>query len=300
MSKAKDWVFTLNNYTDAELDDLNESLTTDDVKYAVFGYEVAETGTPHLQGFLSLTKRKRMSAVKSILNERCFVETRRGTKKQAIEYCKKENNFKEFGDVDNVNGNQGFRTDLDKVAEMVKDGATLAEVAEAQPKSWIHYHKGITSLKTVLSEPYTPSGLRGVWFYGVAGAGKSRYVHETFTDLYLKQQNKWWDNYQGEKHVLLDDLDTDKLAHHLKIWADRYPCTGEVKGGTVNLTHDLFIVTSNFTPGELFKDLDYRTVEAIERRFSVHEVRLGFEVDENALVDTGAFTTVIEPPYPTS
>jgi len=300
MSICKDWVFTLNNYTDAEVDDLNGSLDADSIKYAVYGYEVGESGTPHLQGFLSLVKKKRMSAVKSIVNERAHLEPRRGSKKQAIEYCKKDNNYKEFGDVEHAMHGQGHRTDLDKVTDMIKDGATLAEVAEAQPKSWIHYHKGITSLKTVLSEPYTPSGLRGVWFYGVAGAGKSRYVHENFSDLYLKQQNKWWDNYQGEKFVLLDDLDTDKLAHHLKIWADRYPCTGEVKGGTVNLTHDLFIVTSNFTPAELFKDLDYRTVEAIERRFSVHEVRLGFEVDENALVDTGAFTTVIEPPYPTS
>lgn len=42
------------------------------------------------------------------------------------------------------------------------------------------------------------------------------------------------------------------LGHYLKIWADRYACTGETKGGTIPLNHDKFIVTSNYSIADIF------------------------------------------------
>lgn len=71
--------------------------------------------------------------------------------------------------------------------------------------------------------------------YGAPGTGKSRAAYEKYPDAYRKSQNKWFDGYESHKVIIIDDLDTDMLGHHLKIWADRYPCIGEVKGGTVNL-----------------------------------------------------------------
>jgi len=62
-------------------------------------------------------------------------------------------------------------------------------------------------------------------------------------------------------------LDSDCLAHYLKIWADKWPCTGEVKGGTVSLMHERFVVTSNFRIEELFQKDQIR--EAVLRRFKV-------------------------------
>lgn len=86
----------------------------------------------------------------------------------------------------------------------------------------------------------------------------------------------------------MDDLDFaggQMLGHYLKIWADKWACTGEVKGGTVPLCHKRFIVTSNYTIAELFgpEKGEGETgqsaqnkrilVEALERRFEVEEVR---------------------------
>lgn len=75
--------------------------------------------------------------------------------------------------------------------------------------------------------------LNHLWIYGEAGVGKTRWVWENCAhSLYVKNINKWWDNYNREMYVLIDDWDpTHKiLAHHLKNWADRYPFLGEKKG----------------------------------------------------------------------
>lgn len=69
------------------------------------------------------------------------------------------------------------------------------------------------------------------------------------------------------------------LGHYLKIWADKWACTGEVKGGTVPLNHHKFIVTSNYSIREVYgadetdsnkaKIAKEEMVKAIERRFKI-------------------------------
>jgi len=69
------------------------------------------------------------------------------------------------------------------------------------------------------------SELDNYWYYGATGTGKSRAVREEFGDsLYSKNINKWFDDYQGEKTVLLDDFGKTHvtLGDHLKRWSDHY------------------------------------------------------------------------------
>jgi len=76
--------------------------------------------------------------------------------------------------------------------------------------------------------------------------------------------------YINQKHVLLDDFDKGGacLGHHIKIWTDRYACTGETKGGQIPLNYDKFIITSNYTPEQIWPD-DAILVQAVRRRFKV-------------------------------
>ena len=61
-----------------------------------------------------------------------------------------------------------------------------------------------------------------LWFYGGSGTGKSYTARKMWPEAYIKQANKWWDDYKQEPCTLIEDFDIihDKLAHHLKIWAD--------------------------------------------------------------------------------
>lgn len=121
--------------------------------------------------------------------------------------------------------------------------------------------------RSILVEPYSHPTTRGYWIWGPPGTGKSHVARVAFPDAYMKSQNKWWDGYEGQHAVILDDLDTNVLGHYLKIWADKYACQGEVKGGSVQLAHRILIVTSNYHPSALF-DCESMN-EAVSRRFII-------------------------------
>lgn len=129
----------------------------------------------------------------------------------------------------------------------------------------------------LLEAPKDMSEVRGVWIYGSPGVGKSHRVRTVIPqeDLFLKSMNKWWDGYEGQPNVLLDDFDKNGkvLGHYLKIWSDKWACTGEVKGSTVPLNYQKFFITSNYHPDDIWPfNEDEELNKAICRRFRIIHV----------------------------
>ena len=78
--------------------------------------------------------------IKRILHDpSTHVEQRYGTAKEAIEYCKKDGNFMEFGRPKK----HGERNDLSDVYESLKVGRSLQDIIEEHPGTYIRYLRGI-------------------------------------------------------------------------------------------------------------------------------------------------------------
>lgn len=123
-----------------------------------------------------------------------------------------------------------------------------------------------------MKKPEPLSTVCGLWIYGDTGTGKTHSVVMQHPDRYIKPLNKWWDGYQGEDVVHLDEVAPDHakwMAPFLKKWADRWPFDAETKGSAIQIRPRLVVVTSNYSLLEMgFQEND---LPALQRRF--REVR---------------------------
>lgn len=83
--RSRKWCFTVNNYTDEDLDQIS-SLNT---QYLIYGRERGEEGTDHIQGFAIFRNAVTFSSLKSKL-PRAHIEITKGSTEENIRYCTKE------------------------------------------------------------------------------------------------------------------------------------------------------------------------------------------------------------------
>ena len=258
--QGKRWCFTLNNYAPGDVDTIRNA---PDRMYAIIGKEIGDSGTPHLQGYITFDKNKRLSALKSIAPTAHW-EMAKGTTEHNIAYCSKDGDFVECGDRPKV----GRKATFADAVDMIVGGDSIHRVATDCPEQYARGGRGLRELKFAITNPYIHTDVRGEWYVGAPGTGKSHKARTENPGAYIKAQNKWWDGYDGEDVVILDDMDDACLKHYLKIWTDKWSCKGETKGGHVQLRHTKFIVTSNFTIDQLFGE-NAEICDAIKRRFRV-------------------------------
>ena len=86
MSIAKNWTFTCNNWTPEDRKKFEEF----DCRYIIFGEEVGKEGTPHLQGYLQLHIKKRLSYLKKNLHSTAHFEAAIASYKANKDYCSKD------------------------------------------------------------------------------------------------------------------------------------------------------------------------------------------------------------------
>ncbi len=171
------------------------------------------------------------------------------------------------------------------IAKEVFEGKPLAQAIKENPDCLFEHYswkRSVCSYKLDAAKPYAPGGVRGLWFWGKPNTGKSHRAREISLkefdqNPYVKDTTRWWDGYEGEKVVVLDDLDSSfaqmpGLTNRLKVWTDKYPVNGEIKGGTIPLEHEIFIVTSNHRPHEVWPKAEQRSdLAAVLSRFYLQE-----------------------------
>lgn len=253
MSRTRGWCFTLNNYT--PIDELEFGLIPD-LKYYVYGREVGEQGTPHLQGYLHFNNKKSLRQLKHHFPTGHF-EPRRGSINQAVDYCKKDGDFTEWGEKpcnDNIEKGSKSKERWEKILSLARNGDWNTIMSE-YPGVWVLHQPRLRQL--VERAPAIIDGdLRHEWWYGQTGTGKSRKIWQDYPIHFQKQLNKWWDGYNDEEIVVVEEWSpkNECTGSMLKVWGDRYPFTAEIKGGTLlRIRPKKIIVTSNYTIEECFQ-----------------------------------------------
>lgn len=254
------WCFTLNNPIEdfTPQDDKN-------IRYAVWQFEIGEEGTVHIQGYIELLKERGLGYLRRLLPGAHW-EIRMGTQQEAILYCKKaESRIDGPWEYGKKSGGQGSRNDLTTIKEMIDIGRDEKDIANEYFATWCRYYKSFREYSTI-TKPKDRQEPRVLAFVGPTGTGKSRKAMELGgADAYWKSPGNWWDGYDRQGTIILDDFyGWIQYAEFLRL-LDRYPFQVQTKGGTRWMVADLIIITSNKLPGDWYSNC---TFDPIRRRIT--------------------------------
>lgn len=265
-ARSRGWCFTINNPTFQ--DAIEIEFLKDQVQYYIYGKEHGQDrNTPHWQGYAYFANPVTMGRVKGLLS-RAHLEPQRGTCNQAINYCKKDGDFEEHGQAPEHGGGTTQRERWRKLIDLAERGC-IDEIKHEFPSEYFRYHERIKSLRIRDATPIN-GPLDHEWWYGPTGTGKSSTLWNMFPRHYAKELNKWWDGYNDEEVVAIEEWSpkNECTASFLKVWADRYPFPAQIKGGSLKkIRPKKIIVLSNYTIDQCFPAEEDR--EPIKRRFKV-------------------------------
>lgn len=270
-SKSRAFNFTINNYTEEDIEYLRSEVASKAV-YVIWGKEVGpKCGTPHLQGFASFKSPMTRSAASKVLKGHLTAIL---VDNGCAKYCTKDGKYEEHGVRPKTRKESAAlggaaKKEKHAVCRDLAIAGDLETIAKEHPDVWLRSYRTLKEIKKDHMPP-VPSVpvLENEWICGPTGSGKTSGVLARYPDAYLKTCNKWWDGYQGEETVLIDDIDeTHKcLVHHLKIWGDHKPFLAETKGGFLKIRPKRIICTSNCP---IYALAQGNHLLALERRYKV-------------------------------
>jgi len=233
----------------------------DNIRCGVWQLECCpESSRLHLQGYVEFDCSVRMAHCKSIFGSTVHLEGRKGSRSQAIEYCRKRESRVggpwTIGDLDSVK--PGARTDLHDLAERINGGAGRREVVDDFGHLYIRYSRGVENLLGVRAMYKVPEWreLETVVYYGDAGTGKTRRAVEASPgDYFILQSGErvWFDGYEGEGTLIIDDFYGWIRYGLLLSILDGYKLRLEVKGGFTYANWTKVFITSNDAPASWYQ-----------------------------------------------
>jgi len=264
---AKNWTFTLNNYTDLDHTKLKELGSSQTVTYLIVGKEVGENNTPHLQGYVCFAKRLRFTQVKQFLGTKCHIEKAKGSPEQNRTYCSKDGDYIECG---RLPAGAGSRSDLLSVQAAIKAGNTRDDIRDQFFNVYAKYARFFDSYIMDQLKPRTWA-TENIVFWGKTGTGKTKqvYTFHKLEDIYKHTGERWFDGYEGQPVVLFDDFTGGvfPLSYLLQIM-DRYPMKVPIKGGFTQWIPKTIYFTSNINPDDWYSGAIQEHRNALKRRIN--------------------------------
>lgn len=261
---SRRFCFTWNNYPETAEAQIRAFHTQKQAVYTIVGRETGKNGTPHLQGYFHLKDRMGFTQLKKLFPT-MHIEKASGNASQNKTYCSKEQNFFEMGTCPKTSGDAS-RDSWRAILEASEKG-NWDFIKTNHPRVWVTMSEKLISKRIPTTQVLET--IENEWWYGPTGTGKSRLAWEKYgLSCYQKMLNKWWDGYDDQPVVVVEEWSpkNEVTASALKIWADRYPFTAQIKGGVLQkIRPKKIVVISNYRLRDCFPDS--RDAEPLARRF---------------------------------
>jgi len=228
----------------------------DDIRYIIFQLERGvETGNDHFQGYVEFYRPYSLAGVRSRVSESAHWEARGGSQAQAIAYCKKKGTRMggpwEYG----TKAAQGQRTDINALREACEAGTSKRKLLLDHTNEVAKYPRFIAFCDEVYFEPKWRK-VEVVLCIGETRLGKTRWVYDNFDMksfwcLPAITTGVWFDGYDGQTDVLLDDFSGQDSMVSIPLLLrilDGYTLRLPKKGGFVSWHPTRIAITTNISP----------------------------------------------------
>lgn len=246
------------------------------LQYIIVQVEKGETTNRiHLQGYAEFGRPVGLHRVKKLFMQKTgeafwnhvHLEPRMGSQAQAIAYCKKAETRLagpyEYGKKKKEQRGTIFHDAL--------NGATNKSLREKDPREYAIHRRALQILKSEGKGPrHHP--MKVLIFVGASGTGKTTlaqnlYKDDCFTVMWPSGNGMWWwDGYEGQKCVILDEFVCQvKLDQFLRL-LDRHPMKVQIKGASIEFSSTIIIITTNIPPEEWYGGVHPNRWDPLARR----------------------------------
>lgn len=259
--RARGFMLTINNPTKDDFRKIEEENTV----CTRAQLERGENGTLHIQAYLYY---KNAVVWPKDKFPTAHIEQARN-QGDAAEYCEKSLSREigpdawsyKRGDIPR----QGRRKDLEQIAKEYVDTPKKKDFCVKNPAEYVKYYRGLQELKNTIK--LVPRSLKDppliFWIYGLSGVGKTYFPHRFFNeeDIYIKDGTMWWNNYEQQKCIIIDDFDGKWPYRDLLRLLDKYKYQGQFKGGYVDINSKFIFITCEFPPENFWSGNELKQIK---------------------------------------
>lgn len=273
------------------------------IRYSIWQVESGEGEKPHIQGFIHFQRPVAMTTLKSRLKANWLHCEAARDSEACSEYCSKADsstNTRHYGPVTvGTRPNYAEKTvkPTDALCDMVARGYSDEKLAEEAPWAILRHSRGINALRYahLRAESRKWRDVEVIILCGYAGTGKTAWAIATsgedasYYKPDLSKQTLWYDGYQGERTLILDDFRGSSMRFEelLKV-LDGHQLQLPIKGGHTYAMWTRVVITSNTTPDEWYQRLNRAQVNDMweddkafkEREIAAFERRITLQVED--------------------
>lgn len=209
------------------------------------------------------------------------LQSMRGSITQNEDYCSKEATLTKIG-LPFIG--KGGNRNVQEIYEMTKAGKSDIELAEWDFSVFARTLKAIDRIR-LANRPLCLESREIILLFGEPGCGKTKWAYDNSPNLFELPVGKgmWFDGYQNQREVLLDEYEGQfPLDSFLKVVDRWYVRAVPIKGSFVWWNPNKIIMTCNIHPSLWYNSWNGRSVKAVAFRRRLTKV---FEFPGNVITE---------------